>query len=322
VRQLLKSFALAGLGGAMALTAVTTGAKELTLAFVAAGLNHPFEVSVAKAFKEAGKAAGVKTIVLDSKTDIQRQSNNVDDLIAQSVDGIAAIPLDGVVAQGWVDRTSTHNIPFVAVATQVGNAEKRPLRDVYPKLAAFVTADDVKTGENAGKIAASLLPKNRVASVAIVEGAPGYAVVWQRTKGFKQGLDESGIKYRVVASQPTDWTPEKGESVCQNILTAHPNVDVIYNQADDMVIGCAKAVHSIGAHALLVGWGGSRLGLGAVKSGDVNGTVCVSPEKTGRLAFQALYEAVTKPNTPKARFIEVDTPGVTTANLSTCPSQW
>ncbi|SHJ40832.1 sugar ABC transporter substrate-binding protein [Paraburkholderia terricola] len=153
-------------------------------------------------------------------------------------------------------------------------------------------------------------------------GAPGMAQNWQRTKGFKAGLDESGAKYRIVASQPTDLTPEQGESVCQNILTAHPDVDLFYNQADDLVIGCAKAVRAAGSHAKLVGWGGSHLGINAIKAGDVDGTVCVEPEKMGRLAFKALYAAVMKPETPKGKFVEVDTPPVTKANVSSCVPQW
>jgi ribose transport system substrate-binding protein len=305
-----------------ALLSATGNAKEVTLAFVAAGLSHPFETSIAQAFQKAGAKAGVKTVVLDSKTSVERQGNAIDDLLAQKVDGIAILPLDGVVAQGWVDRVASRGIPFVSVATEIGDPQKRPIKDVYPKLAALVASDEVKTGENAGLIAAKLLPQNRTANIAIVEGAPGYAQVWQRTKGFKQGLDESGVKYKIVASQPTDWTAEKGEAVCQDILSAHPDIDLFYNQADDMVVGCAHAVRAAGSKAKLVGWGGSRLGLNAIKVGDVDGTVCVEPESMGEAAFKALYTAVQEPNSKKARFVEIDTPGITRANLSSCPPQW
>jgi len=41
----------------------------------------------------------------------------------------------------------------------------------------------------------------------------------------------------IVASQSGDWTAEKGEAACQNILSAHPDVDLFFNQADDMVVG-------------------------------------------------------------------------------------
>ena len=300
----------------------TASAKQITVGYVAAGLQYPFNVAVAKGFEDAAKAAGVKAIVLDPKTSVERQANAIDDLVSQKVDGIAFLPLDGVVAEGWADRVAAHGIPLVSVATELGDPQKRSIKDVYPKLTALVASDEVHTGFNAGEIAAKLLPRDRVANIAIVEGAPGYPQVWQRTKGFKEGLDKAGVKYRIVASQPTDWTAEKGEAVCQNILTAHPDVDLFYSQADDMVIGCARAVHAAGSKAKLVGWGGSRLGISAIKNGEVDGTVCVAPEEMGQQAFKALYAAVTNPDTPKAKFIEIATPGVTKENVSSCVPQW
>jgi len=322
MRKLLKTCELAGIAGALTLAACAVSARTITVGYVAAGLQYPFNVAVAKGFQDAAKHAGVNAIVLDSKTSVERQSNAIDDLIAQKVDGIAVLPLDGIVAQGWVDRTASHNIPFVSVATEIGDPQKRSIKDVYPKLTALVASDEVHTGEVAGEIAAKLLSKDRVAKIAIVEGAAGYPQVGQRSSGFKQGLDKAGVKYQIVASQPTDWTPEQGESVCQNILTAHPEVELFYNQADDMVIGCAKAVRAAGSHAKLIGWGGSRLGINAIKAGDVDGTVCVKPEKMGQLAFDALYAAVIHQGATTPQFVEVDTPPVTKANLSSCVPQW
>jgi ribose transport system substrate-binding protein len=319
---MLKALSVAGIVGLISLMAPTADAKEMTFGYVAAGMQFPFNVAVVKGFQAAAKEAGVKAIVLDGKTSVERQGNAIDDLIAQKVDGIAVLPIDGLVAQGWVDRAATHNIPFVSVATEIGDPQKRPIRDVYPKATALISSDEIHTGINSGDIAAKLLPKDRVAKVAILEGAPGMPQNWQRTKGFEEGLKKSGIKYQIVASQPTDLTPEQGQSVCQNIVTAHPDVDLIYNQADDLVIGCAKAVREAGSHAKLVGWGGSRLGIAAIKAGDVDGTVCVQPEKMGKLAFKALYAQVTKPDTPKAQFIEVDTPEVTRTNVASCVPQW
>lgn len=317
-----KKLGLVGVAGTLALLGHVAVAKDITLGYVAAGMQYPFNVAAAKGFEAAAKAAGVKTIVLDAKTSVERQGNAVDDLIAQKVDGIAVLPIDAVVAQSWVDRAASHNIPLVAVATQIGDPQKHAIKDVYPKLSALVASDEVHAGYDAAQIAATLLPKGKTANIAIVEGAPGYPTVWQVTKGFKEGLDKAGIKYQIVASQPTDWTPEKGESVCQNMLTAHPDIDLFFNQADDMVIGCARAVHAAGSHAKLVSRGGSRLGINAIKAGDVDGTVCIQPGKMGQLAFKALYAAVTNPSAPKGQFVDVDTPQVTKATLSQCVPEW
>src|SRR4051794_15736787 len=95
----LRKVGVVCLASAMALMADVALAKDITLGYVAAGMQYPFNVAAAKGFEAAAKAAGVKTIVLDAKTSVERQGNSVDDLIAQKVDGIAVLPIDAVVAQ-------------------------------------------------------------------------------------------------------------------------------------------------------------------------------------------------------------------------------
>ena len=106
MRKLLKMCELAGIAGVLTLAACVVSAKTINVGYVAAGLQYPFNVAVAKGFQDAAKHAGVNAIVLDAKTSVEKQSNAIDDLIAQKVDGIAVLPLDGIVAQGWVDRTA------------------------------------------------------------------------------------------------------------------------------------------------------------------------------------------------------------------------
>jgi ribose transport system substrate-binding protein len=319
MRKIVKAVCAAGFAGALALTAASAGAKELTLAYVADSLQFPYDVAVGNGFQEACKQLGCKALVLDGRASTQQQGNSIGDLVAEQVNGIAVIPTDAVVAQTWVDRLSDENIPVVAVGDQVGDPKKFTDKHVYPNLTALITGDEDVMNQNAGELAAKLLPKDRPAKIAIIEGMPGFAVVAQRTEGFLKGLDKAGAKYKIVASQPTNWTAEQGESVCQNILTAHPDLDLFYSHSDDMVPGCIRAIRSSGSKAKLVATsGGSRLGDEAIMSGEMAGSVCQRPELLGRLAAKALYDAATGKNTKKAQFITVDTPAITKANLSVC----
>jgi ribose transport system substrate-binding protein len=317
----IKALCAVGLVSILSITSTAVSAKQITLAYVADSLQFPYDVAVGKGFQEVCQELGCKALVLDGRESTERQGNTIDDLVAQQVSGIAVIPTDAIVSQTWVDRLSEENIPVVAVGAQVGDAKKFTDKHVYPNLTALVTGDEDVMNQNAGQLAAKLLPKGRTAKIAIIEGMPGFSVVAQRTEGFKAGLDKAGVKYQIVASQPTNWTAEKGEAVCQNILTAHPDLDLFYSHSDDMVPGCIRAIHSSGSKAKLVATsGGSRLGDEAIKTGELDGSVCQRPEQLGRLAAKALYDAVTGKNTTKAQFITVDTPAITKANLSVCPA--
>jgi ribose transport system substrate-binding protein len=252
-------------------------------------------------------------------------SNAVDDLIAQKVDGITPIILDSVVAQSWVDKANDAHIPFVATAVQVGDPNKRAFKEVYPGLSALVGQDYIVSGGRMGEAAAKVLPKDRTAKIGIVEGQPGYALVRQLNEGFKAALDKAGVKYQIVFSQPTDWTPAKGEEVCQNGLVANPDIDLIFSHAEDMAIGCAKAITDAKSKAkLFTAAGGSKLGDPLIESGAITLSMCEAWIHTGELSAEALFEAATKPATPKARLIEYKPALIDKDNLKTdCyPPQW
>lgn len=287
-----------------------------------AGLSYPFAAAIAKGFQERARKAGVEAIVLDAQGRVQKQANDVDDLIGQRVKGIVLMPLDSVIAQSWVDRIAGAGIAVASVGSQVGDPRSRPLTSVYPKLVALITQDEVRAGREAGRLALRLLPANRPASIALIEGAPGFAEVLQRAQGFRQALDAAHANYRIVASQPGDWTAETADSACQNILAAHPEVDLFFNEADDMAVGCARAVRAAGSHARLVGIGGSKLAIVSIKAGRIDGTVCYKPQDLGALAFDTLYEDVTGAKRLSAAFLTYDTPGVTRADISRCTGQW
>lgn len=298
-------------------------AAEGSYGFSSNGLSFPFAAAVAKGFADAAAEAGAEAIVLDAQGDVLKQTNDIDDLIAQQVLGIAVMPNDSAVATAWANAAAEAGIPMVASASMIGDTQTRLIDDVYESLAALVTQQEIAAGREVGLLAARLLEGAGVemAKVAIIEGAAGYAEVTQRTEGFEAGMAEAGQAYEIVAAQPGDWTAEKGEAACQNILASNPDIDLFFNQADDMVVGCARAVASADSDALLVGFGGSKLAISAIKAGEVDGTVCYKPEEIGRISFQILHDVAN--GTPHdAEFITYPTPGVSIDNVDECVGQW
>lgn len=289
--------------------------------FSSNGLSFPFAAAVAKGFSDAAAEAGAEAIVLDAQGDVLKQTNDVDDLLAQGVKGIAIMPNDSAVATAWADKAAAANVAVVASASMIGDTKTRPIDDVYESLAALVTQQEVAAGREVGLLSARLLDGVDTAKIAIIEGAAGYAEVQQRTEGFEKGMKEAGQAYEIVAAQPGDWTAEKGEAACQNILASNPDIDLFFNQADDMVVGCARAVDAAGSDAKLVGFGGSKLAIAAVKEGSVDGTVCYKPEEIGRISFKVLHD-VNNGTAHEAEFITYPTPGVSIDNVDECVGQW
>lgn len=323
MRHISKMVAAVGLCGALGSISVPAAAKDISLGHVTANLQYLYNAAVAKGFTQGAEEVGAKAVILDPRGSPEAQGNAIDDLIAQKIDGMMINPLDSVVAQAWVDKVAEAKIPIIAASNKVGDPDK-PLKDVYPNLTGLIVPDDVIAGQNIGEYSASLLPKDREAKIAVAEGAPGVAAARQRSEGFEAGLKKAGAKYKIVGSQPTDWTPEKGESVCQNMLTANPDIDLIFAHYDDIAIGCARAIAAAGSPAKLVsGAGGGKLGDQAIKDGELTASICTKPVEIGRMAAKALYDAATGKDTKKAELMLIDSPVITKDNLEqVCPNAW
>lgn len=317
----LKNGLAAGVAAVVALQAGAASARDLVFGYIPNNMAYTYNVSLMSGFNEKAAEKGVKVVLLDPKMSMEAQANMIDDLLLQKVDAIGFMPNDSLAVQPLIDKVAKAGIPIVATAVPVGDPDVNPPGYVYPNLTALVTTDDVESGRIAGLSAATLLPADRQAKIAIVEGATGNVVVRQRTQGFEESLKKKGVKYQIVASQPTDWTPESGESVCQNLLTANPDLDMIFSQADSMAVGCARAITAAGSNALLVSsTGGSELGAQALQLGELDSSVCIQPKLMGELTFTALYEAVSNPAAAKkGQYITYKQFPLTKDNVADCP---
>jgi ribose transport system substrate-binding protein len=291
-------------------------AKQLTFGLANQQESVTFPAALAKGAKAKADELGIKLVTLDSQGDQQKQASQMQDLIAQKVDGILLVPLSPGPGQALVDQAAAANIPVGTVHGYVG--ANRDIESPYDKLKFIVTENERGAGQTAGDMAVKEVPGGKV---AVITGAPGFDENTTRVEKFKAALDAKG-GYQIVATQPGGWTKQDGQSACQNILAATPDLALIYAISDDMAVGCAAAVKSANSKAKIIGVGGSEAGIAAVKDGTLVGTVCYKPYDSGEMAVQLLHDAVTGKlsGAPKTTFY--DTPGVTKANVDSCTPQW
>jgi ribose transport system substrate-binding protein len=309
-----------GDGGDTGASAESPSGEDLTVGVSNLGLSFPFPSAIGEGIQRRADELGVKIVQVDAQGEAEKQANDVQDLIGQQPDGVLLLPVDSGVATGLVDQLTEADIPTVAVASQVGDPKERDLKDVYPGLVALATQDELAAGAAAGELALQALPEG--GTMAVVEGAAGFAEVELRFAEFMTAADEAGVTFDVVARQPGDWTAEAAQAACQNMLAGDPDIQLFYAQSDDMAVGCAEAVEGAGSKAKVVGIGGSQLGIDGVKSGQVYGTVCYKPEDLGELAMQTLYDHLTGESDETEQFVTYDTPPITSDNVDDCQPQW
>ena len=275
-----------------------------------------FPVGLAKGAQQEADKLGAKLIVLDSKGDVQKQGSDIQDLVAQKVSGILIVPNSPGPAQAMVDGVAAAGIPIASVHGTVGTG---PADVPYSKLSFTINESADAVGHEEATLAKQALPTG--GKVAVITGASGFLENTTWTAGFKSDL-AAATGFTIVATQPGDWTAEKGEAACQGILSGHPDVNLFYALSDDMAAGCAKAVAAVKSKAKVLGNGGAKLGIDGIKNGTIYGDVCFKPVDEGARAFDTLYDQITgKAPAPKT-VLSYAIPPVTGATVDQCVPQW
>ena len=199
---------------------------------------HPYFQSHVIAWENIEKREGVKITLLSDEFDPATQKKNIEDLIALGVDGIAlAIWEPGL---GTSSLTSIIDEGVPAVGLHVKSSEY---------VAPMVVADNVKAGEIVGKQAAEywsdkfpgVEPKIGIIYMA------GCTACDDRVNGFLDGF-KSTYKgsYKKVAEVDGAGVRDKALSACEDMLSAHPEINIIFGINDDSALGAISALRNLG----------------------------------------------------------------------------
>ncbi|MGC9376292.1 substrate-binding domain-containing protein [Streptomyces sp. MH13] len=242
-------------------------------------LNNPFFVQIRDGAEEQAKKAGVDLTVTDAQNDASQQANQLQNFTSEGLSSIIVNPVDSDAAGPAVRGANKDDIPVIAVDRGVNDA----------KAAALVASDNVEGGELGAKALAEKLGGE--GTIVILQGQAGTSASRERGAGFAAGLKEyPGIK--VVAKQPADFDRTKGLDVMTNLLQAHPDIDGVFAENDEMALGAIKALGSkAGTSVQVVGFDGTPDGLKAVREGTLFASVAQQPKELGRIAVQNALRA-------------------------------
>lgn len=99
---------------------------------------------------------------------------------------------------------------------------------------------------------------------------------------------------QVVATVQSGYASSTGETAGQNVLTAHPNVNVIASSNDQAIVGVALALKQRGdlGKIKLIGGGGTYQAVAGIKNGTWFGTVNYCPTSEAEAATKMVINAV------------------------------
>lgn len=270
MRKLLALAATAAL-----LTGAGTAAQAAEkLALVVSTLNNPFFVSLKDGAEAQAKKMGFDLIVVDSQNDPAKELSNVEDVVNKGVKALLINPTDSDAVKAAVRTANRADVPVITLDRSANGG----------KVATHIASDNVAGGKMAGEDIIKVLGGK--GKVAELQGVPGTSAARDRGKGFHEAIAaDKGIE--LVASQPADFDRTKGLNVMENILQAHPDIQAVFAQNDEMALGALKAIEGSGKKIYVVGFDGTDDGIKAVKAGSIAATVAQQPDQIGALGVEA-----------------------------------
>lgn len=257
-----------------------TAAKSKTphVAFFGFASDNSFAQATWKGVqKEVKKYHGTDTFLngdFSSTTQVQQlqteiASGKYNVFVVQANDGSAVVPeIKKAIAKGIV---------VVAEFTQVGSSYSKIAPQVPGEISVVESA--VSNGTNLGKLAIKACGTLSTCNVVYMQGAPTLPLDVARTRAVLAELKTDS--HVDMLEDPTGgYLAATGETTTQDVLTAHPNVNVIIgsSQAMEGATVVLKSKNLVGK-VKVIGNGGSTQAVGFVRNGTWYATFGI-PEVT------------------------------------------
>ncbi|GAK52381.1 predicted ABC-Type sugar transporter, periplasmic component [Candidatus Moduliflexus flocculans] len=267
-------------------------ADKVEIALVPPAMVSPFYQAVIKGANEVAAKYGYELQILapDREDDAAGLLNIVETMISKKVNAIALCAMDEETSVTAVKKANAAGIPIVLFNTLVD----LPSGDVF----AYVGYDQRKGGAQVAEYVLSKIQGDIKA--AIIEGLPS-SYTTERAGGFND-VAAKEPRLKVVVSQAADWEREKAMNVVTNILSAHPEINVIFGLSDEMGIGAGQAVKAAGKtinDILIMGLDGNESAFDAIRKGLTTGTCDVNPVGIGTATIETIHKALIGESSPK-----------------------
>ncbi|MEU0154528.1 ABC transporter substrate-binding protein [Micromonospora fulviviridis] len=240
---------------------------------------NPFRIAETKSIKdEAAKLGIVNLRVTNAQSQFSKQISDVQQLIAQGAKLLVIAPLN---SDGWepvLKQAAEKKIPIITVDRKI-NAQ--PCTDYLT----FIGSDFYEQGKRAADQMMQALGGQ--GEVAILLGAPGNNVTTDRTKGFKDRIQEKAPGITISFEQTGEFTREKGQQVTEQLIQSRPGTKGIYAENDEMALGAVTALKGAGkspGQVKIVSVDGTRAAVRGIVDGWLSAVVESNP-RFGPLAF-------------------------------------
>jgi ribose transport system substrate-binding protein len=241
--------------------------SDQSYVWVAANIGDPFYTDELRAWAAAVKDLGVKptTITGPVTQDVPAQIAVVEQAIANPTTA-------GILMGAAIDYKSTDTVLEKARAVRIptlygnGQGEESSARD------AFVGTDNVALGRKAAELAIQALKGKGNVGITAITAALN---IQQRITGFTDYLKANAPDIHIVAVVNEDGSAKSQTDAANNLLQAHPDLNLVYNTDDSGSLFIAQVLKEQGLtdKVQVIGTNAAADQLPTLKDGEVYANV-------------------------------------------------
>ena len=248
--------------------------------------------------EEASAYPNITIITTDANGDAAKFQSDIEDLIAQGVDGIIISGAWLEEAPAALDALTAAGIPTVLVDRLFGQGSS----SAYTS---YIGPDNFTIGVQDGQYIADRLGGEGV--VVQLRGGPAdNSIGLNRSNGMLSVLEtHSGITV-VTAPDYGGWSADGGIALMEDLLAANPKIDAVFCENDSMCLGAQTAIADAGRsdEMFLVGVDGETAALEAIINGtNYAATGLNNSDQIGRAAFNRMMAILAGASPEKDTFL-------------------
>jgi ABC-type sugar transport system substrate-binding protein len=262
---------------------------------------------VRSGMEDAAKKYGAELIVINTNGDPSNEISTIENFIQRKVNGIAVGAASQTASAAALTKAASGGIKVIAYNSLVGKDGQFP----------FVGVDNKQLGALNGQEAKRYINANLggKAKVAVVYTPKYGAISLARSDGFEEVMKTMpGVK---IAAKQIAEDQAAAESVVQNILTANPDLNIIFCWNESSFEGALSAVKTAGKTKQIKVFGvdmSPKVTQAFQTEEDIGGVVTQEPVNIG---YAAVEEAILSAQGKKVQMdTRVPVVLVTNANLA------
>lgn len=248
---------------------------------------QPLDAAWGKATIAAGKRVGIDVTVLDAALDANKQVSDIDQFVAQEMDGIIVFPLAPDAVNPALQRAQAAGIKTIASSAVI--SETPPSTPPAHFDAAWNQNSDVGGAALlAAEVIEQLGGKGNVLGVGIGFPVPALQFMLKNYEKYVTAGNPD-IKWLGTVENPSDDIAGGERVVAEAITRFQGEIDAVmaYNTAS--AIGAAIALEKAGIDlktVVIVGQNGDPQSVDALKSGQIDAFVDLVPWRQGLIGIE------------------------------------